>query len=119
MEGFSRTDRVGDEIKRAVGILIEKEVKDPRVGFVTVTSVKVAGDLSVATVYVTVGENEDPEEALRGLQAASCFIRKRLGETVRLRTTPELRFVYDSSVERGFRMDALLKRIADERDASS
>ena len=99
--------------------MIEREVKDPRVGFVTVTGVKVARDFSVATIYVTVGETEDLEETLAGLRAASGFIRKRLGETVKLRNTPELRFIYDSSVDRGFRMDALLKQLADERDVSS
>jgi len=119
MESFDRTDRVGDEIKRIVGTLIEREVKDPRVGFVTVTGVKVARDFSVATIYVTVGETEDLEETLAGLRAASGFIRKRLGENVKLRNTPELRFIYDSSVDRGFRMDALLKQLADERDVSS
>jgi ribosome-binding factor A len=119
MESFDRTDRVGDEIKRIVGTLIEREVKDPRVGFVTVTGVKVARDFSVATIYVTVGETEDLEETLAGLRAASGFIRKRLGEAVKLRNTPELRFIYDSSVDRGFRMDALLKQLADERDVSS
>jgi len=118
MERFSRTDRVGDEIMRIVGILVEQEVKDPRVGFVTITAVEVSRDFAVATIYVTVGEAEDVEETLAGLRAASGFLRKRLGETVRLRNTPELRFVYDQSVDRGFRMDALLKRLANERDVT-
>ncbi len=119
MKRFSRTDRVRDEIKRIVGILVEQEVNDPRVGFVTITAVEVSRDFAVATIYVTVGEAENVEETLAGLRAASGFLRKRLGETVRLRNTPELRFVYDQSIDRGFRMDALLKRLADERDVAN
>ncbi len=116
MGSFKRTDRVRDEIKRILGDLIEKEVKDPRVGFVTVMDVDVAGDFSIAKVYVTVGEHEDMDDVLAGLKAASGFLRHRLGELVRLRVTPELQFVYDSSVDKGFQMDALLKRIAEERE---
>lgn len=116
MEPYKRTERVGDEIKRVLGELIEKEVRDPRVGFVTVMDVDVARDFSIAKVYVTVGEHEDTDDVLAGLKAASGFLRRRVGELVRLRVTPELLFAYDSSVDRGFEMDALLKRIAEERE---
>lgn len=116
MQHFKRTDRVRDEIKRVLGELIEKEVRDPRVGFVTVMDVDVSGDFSIAKVYVTVGEHEDMDDVLAGLRAASGFLRRRVGELVRLRVTPELHFVYDSSVDKGFQMDALLKRIAEERE---
>ncbi len=118
MGQFNRTARIGDEIKKVVGMLIEREVKDPRIGFVTVTGVKVSRDLSVAAVYVTAGEMDDPEEIMAGLSAAAGFLRKRLGESIKLRNTPELRFVYDRSLDRGFQMDALLKRLADERNDS-
>ncbi len=116
MEQYRRTDRVNDELKRLLGDLIEREVQDPRIGFVTVLDVKVARDFSVATVYVTIAEDEDTEETLAGLKAAARFLRKRVGESMRLRLTPELHFVYDTSLDTGFRMDALLKQIADERD---
>ena len=112
----NRTARIGDEIKRVVGMLIEREVKDPRIGFVTVTGVKVSRDISVATVYVTMGEMDDLEETMAGLSAAAGFLRKRLGELIKLRITPELRFIYDKSLDRGFQMNALLKRLADERN---
>ena len=77
MERFSRTDRVGDEIKRIVGILVEQEVKDPRVGFVTITAVEVPRDFAVATIYVTVGEAEDVEETLAGLGVEAKFKKAR------------------------------------------
>ncbi len=116
MEQYRRTHRVNDELKRLLGDLIEREVQDPRIGFVTVLDVRVARDFSVATVYVTVGEDEDTEENLAGLKAAARFLRKRIGESMRLRLTPELHFVYDTTLDTGFRMEALLKQIADERD---
>lgn len=116
MEPFRRTDRVNDELRRVLGDLIEHEVRDPRVGFVTVLEVEVSRDLSVATVYFTVAEGEDTGETREGLQAAAGFLRKRVGESLRLRLTPELRFVYDTSLDRGFRMDALLREIAEERN---
>lgn len=115
MESFKRIDRVSDELKKVVGELIEREVNDPRVGFVTVTGVKVARDFAVAKIYVTVGENDDVEETMAGLKNAAGFLRKRVGERIKLRVTPVIQFSYDKSVDRGFRMDALLKRISEER----
>ncbi len=85
-------------------------------GFVTILDVEVARDFSVATVYVTIAEDEDTEKTLAGLKAAARFLRKRVGESMSLRLTPELHFVYDNTLDRGFRMDALLKQIADERN---
>ena len=107
---------MADQIKRLVGDLIEREVHDPRVGFTTVTGVEVSPDYSVARVYVTVGQQEDPQRSLQGLSAASGFLRARLAERLSLRQTPELRFFYDESIDQGFRMDAILKRIAEERN---
>ncbi|MFC1499857.1 30S ribosome-binding factor RbfA [Candidatus Zixiibacteriota bacterium] len=116
MEHFKRTDRVNDELKRLLGDLLEREVQDPRVGFVTVLDVEVARDFSVATVYVTLPEDQDTEETMAGLKAAAGFLRKRVGESMSLRLTPELLFVYDTSLDHGFRMDALFRKIAEERN---
>jgi len=115
MSGFNRTDRIADEIKRIVSELLEREVRDPRVGFVTVMDVEVTADLSYATVYVTPGEGEEGGDVLAGLTAASGFLRRRLGESIQLRHIPELRFREDTSIERGFRMDSLLRQLAEER----
>ena len=116
MKPFSRTDRLNDQIKRILGELLEREVKDPRVGFVTITGVEVASDLSVARVYVTAAEGQDTEVTLGGLKAAAGFFRRRIGEELSVRSTPELRFLYDESLDRGMRMDALLRQIAEERN---
>ncbi|MFC1544226.1 30S ribosome-binding factor RbfA [Gemmatimonadota bacterium] len=116
---FSRTDRLNDEVRRVLAGVMETEIRDPRVGFVTVTEVEISRDLAVAKVYVTMAETEDPEDTMAGLQSAAGYLRKRLGEELRLRTVPEIRFLHDDSVDRGFRMDALLKKIAEERDGNS
>jgi ribosome-binding factor A len=118
MKPFSRTDRLNDQIKRILSELLERDVKDPRIGFVTITGVEVASDLSIARVYVTAAEGQDTGETLGGLQAAAGFLRGRIGEELSLRNTPELRFLYDESLDRGMRMDALLRRIAEERNDS-
>ncbi|MFO7768972.1 MAG: 30S ribosome-binding factor RbfA [bacterium] len=116
MRSFDRTDRVNDQIQKILGGIIERELRDPRIGFVTITDVEASKDYSVADIYFTVGEDQDPKESLDGLQAAAGYLRKRLGEEISIRQTPELRFEYDESVDRGFRMERLLKEIAEERD---
>lgn len=116
MRPFERTQRLNDEIQRIVADLIEREVQDPRVGFTTVTGVRVARDLSTARVFVTVGVDQSVEETLAGLKAAAGFLRRRLAEQLQLRNVPELHFRYDESVERGFRMDAIFRRLAEERE---
>ena len=116
MQPFQRTDRVSDQVLRVLGEVIQRELKDPRVGFVTLTGVEVARDLASARVFFTAGEEADLEEVSEGLLAAAGYLRRRLGEELTMRLTPELRFIYDESVDRGFRMDALLRDLAEERD---
>ncbi len=116
MGGFKRTDRIADEVKRIIAELLARDLRDPRIGFVTVMDVEMSTDLSMATVWIVVGEGEAADDALAGLKAATGFIRRRLGENLRLRHVPEIRFRYDESIEHGFRIDALLKQLADERD---
>lgn len=116
MKSFDRTDRVNDQIQRILSSIIEHELRDPRIGFVTITDVEASKDYSVADVYFTVREEQDPEESLEGLEAASGYLRRRLGEEISIRQTPELRFSYDESVDRGFRMEKLLKEISGERE---
>jgi ribosome-binding factor A len=77
--------------------------------------VEVTTDLSYATVFVAMGEAEDPEDVLEGLKAAAGFMRRRLGELIQLRHIPELRFRQDETLEKGFRMDSLLRQLAEER----
>jgi ribosome-binding factor A len=89
------------------------EVKDPRVGFVTVTAVKTSQDLRHAKVYVSVlGDEGVRRRTLDGLRSAHGFLQRRVAEELRLKHTPTLEFAYDDSVDRGFRIDALLEREA-------
>ncbi len=106
---FKRTQRLGEQIKRVLSDLISRELRDPRMGFVTVTDVEVTRDLSLARVYYSVLNPESDLEATReGLASASGFLRTSLGRALVVRNTPALRFIYDESNERAARIDALV-----------
>lgn len=107
-----RTHRVADLIRHEVAQILQKDVKDPRIGFLTLTGVEVSPDLSVARVYYTVlGGPANREETAKGLHSATPFIRRELGHILRLRVVPELRFLYDEALERGFRLQETLEDI--------
>ena len=106
---YSRASRLGDQIQRDLAELIRLEVKDPRVSLVTVTAVEVSADLTHARVFVTtLADAIGAEETLQALQHAAGFLRSRLSHSLRVRQVPELRFVYDESVERGLRLSRLI-----------
>src|SRR5262245_15920472 len=106
---YSRAARLADQIQRDLAELIRSEVKDPRVGLVTVTAVEVSPDLSYARVFVTtLADTISKEGVIQGLQHAAGFLRSRLSHTLTLRQVPELRFTYDESVERGLRLSKLI-----------
>lgn len=108
-QDVSRASRLGEQIQRDLAQLIRLEVKDPRVGLVTVTDVEVSRDLSHAKVFVTALAGEKAALAsIEALTRAAGFLRKRLGQVLKTRTVPELRFVYDESVERGARLSKLI-----------
>ncbi|WP_409253742.1 30S ribosome-binding factor RbfA [Bacillus sp. SCS-153A] len=110
-----RSNRVGEQMKKELSDIIGRKIKDPRVGFVTVTDVEVSGDLQQAKVYITVlGDEEQRENTLKGLAKAKGFIRSEIGQRVRLRKTPELIFEFDESIDYGNRIESLLKKIQDE-----
>lgn len=107
-----RTDRLGETFKEILGGLLQRRVKDPRVGFVTITSVRVTPDLSKAHVYYSVlGTDEQREQTHRGLESAAPFLRSETGRQMRLRTLPEIVFHYDDTYERGRRVDDLIAEI--------
>lgn len=108
-KAFSRGDRVAEQIRRDLAEIIRLEVKDPRVGFVTLTLVEITPDYSHAKVYFTTleGEAAIPELA-QGLHRASGFLRRELGRRIRIHTIPELHWVYDRSIERGAHLSALI-----------
>jgi ribosome-binding factor A len=105
----ARVERVGEEFREILAEAIQ-ELKDPRVGFVTVTAVKVSPDLHVAWVYYTVLGDEKAKAATRAaLRSAVPHLRRELGRQIRLKVTPELRFEHDDFLETGERIDALLE----------
>jgi ribosome-binding factor A len=109
-EEFPRTRRVGQLLRREVARLIQEELKDPRVGWITVSYVDVSPDLKQAKVYVTaLGEGEGVEEQLKTLNNAAGFLQHGLSRRVKLRVIPRLQFVYDYSIERGRRLSALIE----------
>ena len=112
---FSRTLRVSEQIQRELAELIRLEVKDPRVGMVTLTGVEVTPDYAHAKVFFTrFGDVADIELSAHGLKNAAGFLRRELGHRIKLRVVPELHFIYDESIERGVR----LSRLIDEAVAS-
>ena len=106
--GFSRATRLADQIQRDLADLIRLEVRDPRVGLVTITTVEVTRDLSHARVFVTSLSETAAAESVQALTHAAGFLRSRLAQMLKLRTIPELHFVYDASVERGVRLSKLI-----------
>lgn len=110
-----RSNRVAEQMKKELGDIIGRKIKDPRVGFVTVTGVDVTGDLQQATIYITsLGNEREREETLKALVKAAGFIRSEIGSRIRLRRTPELNFEFDSSIEYGNRIDSLLRSLHKE-----
>lgn len=104
-----RANRVAEEIKKIIGEIISQKLKDPRVGFVTITDVDVTGDLQQAKIFLTVlGDNKAEEETLAGLEKAKGFIRSEVGKHIRLRKTPELIFEIDRAIETGNRIERLI-----------
>lgn len=112
-----RVGRVGEQIKKELSQILQMELKDPRIGFLTVTGVEVTNDLSQAKVYLSVLGNEgQKEETLKAIAKGTGFIRGELSKRIRLRKIPDLIFKFDTSIEYGSRIEALLERI-NEGDA--
>jgi ribosome-binding factor A len=116
-KSFSRATRIGDQIQKELADLIRLEVKDPRVGMVTITGVDLASDYSHAKVFVTtLGDQQNTEETLAGLRHAAGFLRNALFHRLSLRVIPQLNFVYDDSIERGIHLTSLIDQaVASEK----
>ena len=111
-----RSTRVGEQMKKELSDILGRKLKDPRVGFVTVTDVEVSGDLQQAKVFISVlGDAEKRSDTLKGLEKAKGFIRSELGQRIRLRKTPELLFEFDESIDYGNRIESLLHQIHKEK----
>ncbi|MFT7235376.1 MAG: ribosome-binding factor A [Methylophagaceae bacterium] len=111
---FSRTSRIGEVIMRELAQMIQQEVSDPRVGMVTVSHVDITSDLKYAKVYVTrlngVESEQEIDECIAGLTNAAGFLKRGIAKRVEIRTVPDLRFLYDKSLEHGFHMDELIAK---------
>lgn len=107
---FQRAHRVGEQIQKEISALLLKGIKDPRVGFVTITAVEVTPDLHLARVYFTVmGDETARKNSELGLKHAVPYLRRELGRRLRMRYVPDLLFVFDSSLEYGNRIETLLR----------
>jgi ribosome-binding factor A len=111
MSTHNRPARVAEEFRQELSALLARGLKDPRItGFVTVTGAKMSPDLKEATVYVSVHAGEkERAKTMEGLHAAATFLQREVARAIGLRNTPHLRFVYDESIERGDRIDRLLR----------
>jgi ribosome-binding factor A len=105
-----RMRRVDEAIRQVVGDAVASDLKDPRVGFVTVTDVRTSADLSHARVYVSVfGSEQAREESLNGLRSAHGYLQSRIASELHLKRTPTLDFAYDDTTDRAMRVDALIE----------
>ncbi|MBD7983573.1 30S ribosome-binding factor RbfA [Sporosarcina sp. Sa2YVA2] len=112
-----RANRVAEQMKKELGSIIGQKLKDPRIGFVTVTDVEVTGDLQQSTIYISVlGSDAEKEATLAGLSKAKGFIRSEIGQRIRLRITPEIEFAFDESVAYGNRIESLLRQVKTEEE---
>ena len=113
---YKRATQVAEEMKRAITDIIANEVRDPRLGFITVTGVELADDLRYGKVFISIFEDEARQKAcLDGLEAAKGFIRRQLGRRLGLRYTPDFDFRIDKSVAEGDKIDRLLHQIEREQ----
>ena len=110
-----RAERLAVLIKEELGRILQRDLKDPRIGFASITNVRVSKDMSHAKIYVSVlGDKEQQQATMKGLESAKGFIRSELGKRIRLRHTPEIHFTADTSLEEGARILSLIDQIQKE-----
>ena len=108
----ARTDRIDELLRQEIGAILTREVQDPRIGFVTITDVETAPDLSIARVWVSIiGQPDERAKTMRALEHAMPFVRRELGSRIRLRRIPELHVRADDTAERGTRVLRLLAEL--------
>ena len=112
----TRASRVGDQIQAELASLLTRDVHDPGIGFLTITRVKLSPDLQQARVYYTsIGDDKAKRESARALDRATPFLRRQIGQRLRLKRVPELTFFYDESIEQGDRVERILQELKMER----
>jgi ribosome-binding factor A len=111
---FKRSAQVGGQMKREMSDILANHLKDPRLGFVTVTGVELSDDLRYARVFISIyGDPQNQKETLKGLKSAKGFIRREIGQRLRLRYCPDFDFRIDQSIAEGDKIDRLLHQIED------
>jgi len=109
-KSFSRKERVSEQIRRELAELIRTELKDPRVGMISITEVEVTADYAHAKVFFSsMSGSENLAEIMTGLEKSSGFLRRELGKRISIHTTPQLHFVFDQSLERGADLSKLIQ----------
>lgn len=115
--GERRVVRVEQLLKEELSTVLQQELKDPRIGFVTVTRVKVSADLGHAKAFISVmGDAEAKERTMSGVASASGYIQRILGSRIKMRSLPRIEFALDDSVDQGFRIIELLNKIEAEKE---
>jgi ribosome-binding factor A len=119
MANFRRTDRINEQLKQEISLIVRDEVRDPRVGLATVTAVQTSPELDHARVFITsLGDEEEREEILTGLRSAAAYIRKQLGGRLHMRRFPELHFEADRVLAEALRIERLLRDALPPESAS-
>jgi len=109
-----RIARLQELFKKEISVILHRQMNDPRIGFVSVTDVEVSGDLRHAKIFVSIfGDAEAKAKTMQGLASARGFVRTELARRIRLRHFPQIAFKMDESIERGARVDALLRKVSD------
>lgn len=117
MSNQQRAARVGDQMREELARLIRDQLKDPRIGFVSIVKAEVSNDLRHAKIFISVlGNDAQKRESMKGLQSAAGFLRNEVGHAMQLRYTPELQFVLDDSIEHGTRIAELLVQVQKEQE---
>ena len=118
IKNYARSDRVADVLQKEICQLLLKEVKDPHLGFITITGVVVTWDLKLAKIFYTLlGSPDQAEESSRALRRITPFIKKQLGRKLHLRSIPDISFRYDHSLEYGTKIDTILDSLRESSDA--
>lgn len=111
-----RADRVQVQLKKEISRILQEDLKDPRIGFITVTRIDLTGDLRYAKIYFSIlGDEVSQNSAIEGIQSAGGYIRKLVGERLKLKYVPELSFKLDKSIEYSINLEKTFERLHDER----
>ena len=109
-----KIERLTDQFQKEISMILKTEIKDRDINFVTITGCEITNDLSFCKVYFTVLDDEKKDKTIEALKKASSFIRGQLAKKIEIRHTPEIRFIYDESIEYGNKIEKLIEKINEE-----